>query len=42
MYVFRKVPVILVRLESNVNFLDMFSKKKNSNIKFNKSPSSGA
>jgi len=36
-----KVPVILVRLLWNFNFLDRFS-KKSSNIKFHENPSSGS
>jgi hypothetical protein len=36
-----KVPVILVRFERNVHFLNRFSKKY-SNIKFHKNPSSGS
>ena len=37
-----RVPVILFRLQSNLNFLDRFSKKKLSNIKFHENPLTAA
>jgi len=34
--------VIVVRFECNLNFVDRFSKKKYSDIKFSENPSSGS